>query len=241
MPAPKKPYHPPILSAYLPPEGLSPDYIMGKTGPQGFGSRDFYVAQIPSRDARSVIIAHHYSRRVVNNSYIHLGIYRQGAFEGVLQFGYMLNPARAGKVVEGTVQGEYLELNRMWLTDDAPRNSESRAISYAIKYIRKVCPSVAWIQSYADERCGGLGVVYQASNFVYLGSHKCAFYLLDGETYHEMLLTAHRKGGSRGEYLRMNLSRAEKLVMRQFRYVFFLKTDWMKRLNLKIQPYPKRG
>lgn len=241
MPAKRKPYHPPILSAYLPPDDTAPGYIMGKTGPQGFGSRDFYVAQIASKEARSVIIAHHYSRRVVNNSYLHLGIYRQGAFEGVLQFGYMLNPARAGKVVEGTVQGEYMELNRMWLTDDAPRNSESRSISYAIKYIRKACPSVAWIQSYADERCGGLGVVYQASNFVYLGSHKCAFYLLEGETYHEMLLTAHKKGGSRGEYLRMNLCRAEKLVMRQFRYVFFLKTDWMKRLKLKIQPYPKRG
>ena len=198
------------------------------------------MAQIPSKEARAVILAHHYSGRVVNNSYIHLGIYRLGAFEGVLQFGYMLNPARAGKIVEGTTQGEYLELNRMWLTDDAPRNSESRAISYAIKYIRKACPTVAWIQSYADERCGGFGVVYQASNFAYLGSHKCTFYRLDGETYHEMLLTAHKKGGARGRYLRENISRAEKLTMRQFRYVFFLKTDWRKRLKLKIQPYPKR-
>ena len=54
----------------------------------------------------------------------------------------------------------------MWLSDDAPRNSESRAISYAVKYIRKACPSVVWIQSFADERCGGLGVVYQAANFL---------------------------------------------------------------------------
>lgn len=237
----RRSYHPPILSAYLPPDTQEPGYIMGATGPQGFGCAAMYVAQIPCREARAIVIAHHYSHRVVNNSYLHLGVFREGALEGVLQFGYMLNPARAGKVVEGTVQGEYLELNRMWLTDDAPRNSESRAISYAIKYIRRACPSVAWIQSYADERCGGLGIVYQASNFVYLGSHKCAFYLLEGETYHEMLLTTHKKGGSRGEYLRMNINRAEKLVMRQFRYVFFLKTDWMKRLKLKIQPYPKRG
>lgn len=236
-----KPYHPPALSAYLPPEGEHPAYIMGDTGPQGFGSRAFYVAQLPCKDARAIITRFHYSHRVVNNSYLHLGVYLDEALEGVLQFGYMLNPARAGKVVAGTVQGEYMELNRMWLSDEAPRNSESRAISYAFKYIRRACPTVAWIQSFADERCGGLGVVYQAANFLYLGSHKTSFYELDGATYHEMLLTAHKKSGNRGEYLRANLDRAEKRTLRQFRYVYFLKRNWMKRLKLKMQQYPKPG
>lgn len=132
-----------------------------------------------------------------------------------------------------------MELNRMWLSDEAPRNSESRAISYAIKYIRRACPTVAWIQSFADERCKGLGVVYQAANFMYLGCHKTTFYILDGEIYHEMLLTAHKKGGQRGATLRENLYRAEKHTLRQFRYIFFLKRDWMKRLKLQIKPYPK--
>jgi hypothetical protein len=190
-------------------------------------------------EAKAIITAFHYSRRVVNNSYLHLGVYIDGSMIGVLQFGYMLNPASAGKVVSGTVQGEYLELNRMWLDDSAPRNSESRAISYAIKYIRRACPSVAWIQSFADERCGGLGVVYQAANFRFIGSHTTAFFELDGETYHKMLLTARQKGGQRGAYLRANFERAEKLIFRQFRYIFFLKSDWMKRLKMAVNPYPK--
>ena len=54
---------------------------MGATGPQGFGCEAFYVAQIPCRDARAIIIAHHYSHRVVNNSYLHLGVFREGALE----------------------------------------------------------------------------------------------------------------------------------------------------------------
>ena len=210
-------------------------------GPQGFGCRSFYVAQLPCKDARGIITRFHYSHRVVNNSYLHLGVYLDGALEGILQFGYMLNPARAGKVVEDTVQGQYMELNRMWLSDEAPRNSESRAISYAIKYIRRACPTVAWIQSFADERCGGLGVVYQAANFLYIGSHKTTFYNLDGETYHKMLLTAHKKSGQRGITLRENLHRAEKQTLRQFRYIFFLKRGWMKRLKLPVKPYPKPG
>ena len=239
MPRKRKDYHPPIVSAYNPPTHENPEYILGGTGPQGFGCKDFYVVQIPARIARAVIISRHYSHRAVNNSYLHLGVFIKDAFCGVLQFGYMLNPARAGKVVEGTVQGQYLELNRMHLSDEAPRNSESRAISYAIKYIRRACPSVAWIQSYADERCGRFGVVYQAANFKYLGSHTCDFYTLDGGTYHTMLLSIGGKGGKRGDHLRANLHRAEKHTLRQFRYIFFLKADWAKRLRMKVRPYPK--
>ena len=162
-----------------------------------------------------------------------------GCVEGVLQWGYALCPARAGKVVEGTVQGQYVELNRMWLSDDAPRNSESRAISYALKYIKRACPSVAWVQSFADERCKGLGVVYQACSFLYVGCHTTEFYELDGQTYHKMLLTAHLKGGQRGEHLRNHLHRATKHSLRQFRYVRFLKTDWQRRLRMPVLPYPK--
>lgn len=241
MPSVRKPFHPPVLSSYLPPAEGPPGYIMGETGPQGFGSADFYVAQIPYADAKAIIIRHHYSHRVVNNSYLHLGVFREGAFEGVLQWGYALNPARAGKVVEGTVQGQYLELNRMWLSDDAPRNSESRAISYALKYIRRACPGVAWVQSFADERCNGLGVVYQACSFLYVGYHVSTFYELDGEVYHKIIATCLTRGDNRARYLRENLHRVKVVKFRQFRYVRFLKTDWGKRLKLPVCPYPKRA
>lgn len=239
MASTRKPYHPPLICDYLPPISKYPDYIPGKTGPQGFGCASFYVAQISCATARDVIRKYHYSHKIVNNSYIHLGIYIDGAFEGVLQWGYALCPARADKVVAGTVQGQYLELNRMWLTDDAPRNSESRAISYALKYIRKACPSVAWVQSYADERCNGLGVVYQACSFLYLGYHESIFYELDGQVYHKLLAT-HTKRGGQGLFLRQNLHRAKKVSLKQYRYVRFLKENWRKRLKMSVLPYPKR-
>jgi hypothetical protein len=164
-----------------------------------------------------------------------------GILCGVLQFGYALNPRVADKIVAGTQVGEYLELNRMWMDDVAPRNSESRAISYSIKYIKKACPSVAWIQSFADERCGALGVVYQAANFYYFGSHWTTFYELDGVTYHDMLLMAHKKGGQRGVYLRANLHRAVKHRFRQFRYLYFIKKQWLRRCKISPLIYPKPG
>lgn len=238
---PRKPHHPPEISDYQPPQDIHPDYLLGPTGPQGFGVVGFYVAQVPSAEARRVIIAHHYSGRVVNNSYLHLGVYLAGERVGVMQFGYALNPRQVGHIVADTQVGQYLELNRMWLHDKAPRNSESRAIAFAVRFIRRAMPMVAWIQSYADERCGGLGVVYQAANFLYCGSHTTAFYELDGEYYHTMLLTAHKKGGGRGRHLRANLDRATKHSLRQFRYVYFVKKGWKSRLRLPVLPYPKPG
>ena len=48
----------------------------------------------------------------------------------------------------------------------------------------------------------------QAANFLYCGHHMMRFYELDGETYHEMLLTTHLTKTSRGWHLRQNLHRA---------------------------------
>lgn len=239
---PKRPdHHPPLPAPFAVPEGDHPEYLLSPSGVQGFGRRGFYVAAIPRALAVEVVLAKHYSHRIVNNSYVHLGVFMGGQLVGVLQLGYALNPSAMGKVVEGTGNTEYLELNRMWLDDIAPRNSESQALSYTIKYLRKACPEVAWIQSLADQRCGGWGVVYQAANFDYLGHHWTSFYELDGETYHEMLLTAHANGGNRGAYLRANIERAERRRLLQFRYIFFIKRGWRRRLRMSPLPPPKPG
>jgi len=235
----RKPHHPPIPGTIRRPSGDTPGYIYGSEALAGFGCRDFYVATIPRRQAVEMILAHHYSRRIVNNSYVHLGVFLDGELVGVLQFGYALNPACASKVVANTGNTEYLELNRMWLDDRAPRNSESRAISYSMKFLKRACPAVRWVQSFAYERCGRWSAVYQASSFLYLGSHWTRFYELDGETFHEMLLTAHKKGGQRGDYLRQNIHRATSRRLRQFRYIFFLKPAFKRDLRLRPQPYPK--
>ena len=46
-----------------------------------------------------------------------------------------MNPASCGSVAKGTQMDEYLELNRMWLDDKAKRLSETKALSYSLRYI----------------------------------------------------------------------------------------------------------
>lgn len=193
------------------------------------------------RDAAIKLIREkHYSKTHVQSSRIHLGVYAKAKLLGCLQFGVAMNPQSMASVVADTQFDEYLELNRMWLDDSLPRNSESRAISYAIKYIKHIEPRVAWIQSFADERCGRFGVVYQAANFVYCGEHVGRFWELDGKFYHDSLMSDSRKAKTpRGSYLRANRTRAVKRTLRQFRYIYFIKPKFRARLLHAEKPYPK--
>lgn len=209
----------------------------------GFGSPELWVEVIPVWLARVVIKAHHYSGTVVNNSYLNLGVFSHRELVGVMQWGYALNPASGKNVVDGTGNKEYMELNRLWVHDKMPRNTASRAMSYAIKTIKRLHPQVQWLQTFADSRCGRSGVTYQACNFKYIGSHLADFYELDGGWYHSIAMN-RTKGGVRGAYLRVNKARAVKHSFPQYRYVFFLNKHAEKRLNsrrFKVQAYPKHG
>lgn len=214
--------------------------LLGRREAVGFGEPDFYVHLLDRLVANRIIIANHYSRRVYSASTLHLGVWVGGRLLGVLQYGYAMNPASAGSVVAGTGMNEYLELNRMWLDDLAPRNSESRALSQSIRLIRRVRPDVKWIQSFADERCGLFGTVYQAAGFTYHGEHAGIFWELDGEFYHNSLATNSRSAnGPRASFLRSNLDRAVKRRLRQFRYLRFLKPRFAKGCRYPVRPFPK--
>lgn len=209
----------------------------------GYGCDELYVATIDCWLARLIVSAEHYSHRFVNNSYLHLGVFAgRDRLVGVLQFGYAMNPASGRNVVTGTDNKGYMELNRMWVHDSQPRNTETRIISYALRYIRQVYPVVKWVQSFADERCGRAGVVYQAANFDYVGSHQTEFYELEGEVYHRIAMTSPGRGGRRGDYLRANKSKAKRVLLNQYRYIRFMDKRAKANLNTKlfsIQPPPK--
>lgn len=215
----------------------------------GFGSRDFRVEAIRQAKANQIIRRGHYSRTFVVWSSVHLGVFIGADLVGVLQFGPALNPASGGGIVRDCRPDEWLELNRMWLDDCAPRNSESRALSYALKYLKRSRPSLTWIQSFADERAGGrLGVVYQACSALYLGEHPTEFVEFEGRAYHRMAWTSTDewlKHSGKAPAVWLTVKRAVESgsatpqSFRQFRYFFPVRRAVLKRLLLEPQPYPK--
>jgi hypothetical protein len=207
----------------------------------GYGTSKFYVKEIDRKDANKIIIKNHYSKKVYNGSYVNLGVFINGLLKGVLQYGYAMNPASGGSVVEGTELNQYLELNRMWIADNVGEYPESKAISYSIKYIKSKLKTIKWIQSFADERCGGLGIVYQACSFNFYGEHTSSFWELDGETFHNSIKTSE-KAGKRGFNLLNNPENKDRVnhnELRQFRYIKFLDKSWINKCTKKQQPYLK--
>jgi len=202
----------------------------------GFGSDDWYVKEIDRNLANDIIVKNHYSKKYFNNSLIHLGVFINGELLGVLQYGHFLNNSSAKNIVQGSDDGEFLELNRMWLDDKAERNSESKAVSYSIRFIRSKFPKVKWIQSFADERCGCFGIVYQACSFGFYGEHIATFYTDGNQFFHNIQVTASReKAGTQVK----DRSKLEKVELRQFRYIKFLDQRWKKKCLLKEKPYLK--
>ena len=215
--------------------------LFGHAEPVGFGTDAFYVELIPHRIANQMIKQHHYSGTITTYSTEHFGVYIDGEIVGSLQWGHALNSASGASIVEGARTGDWRELNRMWLDDSAPRNSESMAISYCLKWFRIARRNVEWVQSFADERCGGLGVVYQACSFLYLGEHTNVFWELDGRYYHDIIRTHTAKATNpTARKLKAGLGRATKHKLRQFRYFRALTKRARRGLLMTPQPYPKR-
>lgn len=216
--------------------------LFGQREVIGFGDETFYVKEVDRNLANEIIIKNHYSHKYYNATYIHLGVFINNELIGILQYGYAMNPASQASVVANTEIDEYLELNRMWLDDKAGKNSESKAIAYSIRYIKRKFPKIKWIQSFADERCGCFGIVYQACSFAYYGEHESDFWAYNGVVYHNIQMTVSpgtKRYSKEVEELQNNKDKAEKLHLRQFRYIKFIDQRSKKDCLLKEQPYLK--
>ena len=132
-------------------------------------AKDIILRPISRQDADALIKRVHYSGKVVNNSQLHIGVFYQGRLEGAMQFGPSLDKRKIVSLVEGTGWNEFIELNRMAFSDALPRNSESRALSIAMRMLKKYAPQLQWVISFADATQCGDGTIYRAAGFVLTG------------------------------------------------------------------------
>ena len=84
---------------------------------------------------------------------------------GVICYGLGANFA-LGKAY-GVVSGQFLELTRMAL--NGKQESTSKAMAISIKLLKKHKPLVKVLISYADKGQDHLGIIYQATNWLYTG------------------------------------------------------------------------
>jgi hypothetical protein len=115
-------------------------------------------------------------------------LFREGLFGipemiGVCIYTRPAGPS-AGQTYWPQAPDKVLELRRLCLVDDTPKNAESFFVGWTIRWLKK---NTDWeyIISYADEEHGHSGVIYRASNFTYLGKTSTGKSLeVDGKKFH---------------------------------------------------------
>jgi len=158
-------------------------------------ARELSISECSVRDVKGFIEEHHYSKSIkgVKISYC-FKVEHQNKLVGALLFGMMSTTAWK-KFADD--ESKVLELRRLVLLDHAGRNSESRAIGFCLRYIKKASPKIETIVSYADPHYGHNGTIYRASNFTYIGlsgRDKGFWDRETGVTYHSRALRTKYKG-----------------------------------------------
>lgn len=151
-------------------------------------NKNYYIKEIDKKEGQSIIKKYHYSHKAIGYSSLYLGVFDINNDElcGCLSFGVCLNAdATPPKMVEGSTRYDMYELNRMVMTDDSPKCSESQAIGLCIKYIKKYKTEIRYLLSFSDGKEENVGIIYQATNWEYYGYlTSSSFYELDGEIKH---------------------------------------------------------
>lgn len=225
-------------------------------------AKDIVVKPIAAKDANALVKRLHYSGKVDTRSQLHLGVFMGDKCGGVMQFGPSVNKHASRNMFKDAKWNEWIELHRMAFADWLPRNSESRAIGYALRWIRKMYTHISFVVSYSDGAQCGDGTIYRASGFVLTDIKKntSMWRMPDGEVVCSIVFNPgfggqnsqgknniKAKYGKTGSGASTSFLRgigARQLTGFQLRYIYFLDPTARQRLTVPILPFSeieKRG
>lgn len=147
---------------------------------------NYRIVSVGRKEELAMMEQFHYSRKVVPNSVIKLGAYNGTRLVGVATFGRIINCVPLFDN-DPTNRGG-LELNRLAMVEDSPKNSESWFLMMCIRLLRRQYPWLQFITTWADGmRCQG-GTIYKACGFLYLRKRKndSLYQLPDGSVIHQI-------------------------------------------------------
>jgi hypothetical protein len=203
----------------------------------------YTVSRIEVKDTRDYLINIHYAKRMPSISYA-FGLFEDDYFIGVITYGTpSSSPLRNGIAGKENAY-RILELNRLCLRENK-RNEASILISKSLNLL----PKGSIVVSFADTSQNHLGIVYQATNFIYTGlSAKRTDYKIKGlEHMHtQTIIDKFRDSDDRvGDMRKFYGDRFYvENRSRKHRYIYITgskteKKQLLKQLKYKIEPYPK--
>jgi hypothetical protein len=221
---------------------------------------NFYIKEINKSIAKQMIIKNHYSHKF-SKCTIALGIFekteevdeffdiRNDKLIGTIVYGDPVGSNVSDSISKNTKQGEILELTRLWIQDDTPKNTESWSISQSFNWIKQNLPKIKVIISYADPAAGHTGKIYQATNFLYCPTGQTAgdyCVSFDGLNFVHVRTLENSYGGLGLKNILEKLPRPfwVKKNSTKVRYIYILankkeKREILRMLKYQPQPYPK--
>jgi hypothetical protein len=196
------------------------------------------VRPVPFSVAKQLLVRHHYLHSFPGGTKLAFGSFLGNRLLGALTLG--AGPANAYALVDGATPVDCLALTRLWLSDELPRNSESRFIAVVPRYLKRYA-SLNFLVSYADPAQGHVGTIYQATGWIYTGLSQATplYDIGDGRARHSRSLS-HAFGTHGLAYFQRHGMDA-KLVPQQakHRYIYFLDPSWRSRVKPPVLAYPK--
>lgn len=203
---------------------------------------NYSIKRISYKEAMEIVVEKHYLHRKSKCSYS-FGLFKNDSEEilGVVVYGipasYTLCKGLCGQEESKNVY----ELTRLWVDDSVPKNGESFLIGNTIKQLDKEI-----VVSFADTKESHIGMVYQASNWIYTGlTKKIAYTTIEGledkHSRHSFGKHKQKKIAEESE----NVSFVRKERSQKHRYVYFnakgkRKRELLSLLKYPTHPYPKQ-
>lgn len=150
------------------------------------------------------------------------GLFIDDKLEGVVTYGSPASPSLCKGVCGEVYRGKVLELNRLAINSNAPKNSASFLVGRSLRLL----PEDRIIVSYADTAQGHVGYVYQSTNWIYTGATKPRTDIDTGSKH-----SRHYEGIT--DYSKRKPRSAK------HRYIFFKDKNARKHLRYSEAPYPK--
>jgi hypothetical protein len=182
----------------------------------------------------------HYSKRMPDSKCVKVGVWEDEKFIGVVIFSRGVSSSNLAKRF-GIKTTEMCELSRVALRAHA--TPVSRIVAIALKMLRKFCPGIKLIVSYADANMGHVGGIYQAGNWIYNGESSVVpiYKAKNGRVWHDRSVS---NTGFKEHYGRMTRcpkkTELEKIdQIPKHRYFMSFDPELAKKIERK--PFPKKS
>ena len=219
------------------------------------------IREISKKIAKDMIVKHHYSHKWTSCRYA-LGIFyetdnqhsffdeKEEKLIGVAIYGYPVGRKTPTSISPDLKPDEILELTRLFIFDEYGKNTESISLSKTFKWLKENT-DIKVLISYSDPEQRHLGIIYQATNWIYQGNsirHMGNFGIAleeGGDFMHSRTVSA-TYGSHNVEHLKKKIGHTfwRKEEPEKHRYIYFLcnkkdKKKMIRTMKHPALPYPK--